>query len=192
MDETGTWKDLFASAGYTAQSSYAPHGLVAFAISPDGKTLAVGGADDNLHLIAADTGTDRRLRHFVFPPPGRVTGELVPVAHFARLLLIAGDFDADAGLLAQRVQAAPADLVQKDTPPCADRSAIEHVALLVGDGASEVSLRSEPFPEESLPFGRPYVDPRTAAFLSAGVGEAVGFCNHAQVHARSVGHMKRP
>jgi hypothetical protein len=59
---SSSYKDLFVSAGFKdPMTTGAPHGLVAFAISPDGKNVAVGGYDDNLHIIATDTGVDQKV-----------------------------------------------------------------------------------------------------------------------------------
>jgi hypothetical protein len=55
---TGSWTPLFTSAGPTDLNAVAPHGLVAFALSPDGSHVAVGGYDDGLHLIDLDSGAD--------------------------------------------------------------------------------------------------------------------------------------
>ena len=60
-ESTGDWKVIFTSAGTTDMQTAAAHGLVGFALSPDGTKIAVGGYDDNLHIITVGTWTDQKV-----------------------------------------------------------------------------------------------------------------------------------
>jgi hypothetical protein len=103
-----------------------------------------------------------------------VAGHLIVGEHVLDFFSVAGHGDADAGLVADGVQAAAAGRLQEYTAPADEGGAIKELAVVLL-GPREVGLGGDSVVQHSLAFVGIDVDSPAAALLFAGVSSAIGF-----------------